>query len=185
MLFRLFTVLAVVALAVSTWILSSPAHRPRPAEGGSKTDLPGYYLTNTVLTDFDAAGAPSMRIDAQRIDQIDHSVEVVLSTVTVNYVAPNGQNWIMVGDTAHLQPGGKVVDVRGRVRVEGRSAGPGPSTIIHTDTLTYDIPQATVTTAAAVSVEFGAHTLGGQGLTANLKERTIHIESKVNGRFLP
>src|SRR5450759_5939448 len=31
MLFRIFTLIAVIALAVSTWILSSPNRRPAPA----------------------------------------------------------------------------------------------------------------------------------------------------------
>ena len=35
MLFRIFTVLAVIALAISTWILSSPGHRPKAAAGSA------------------------------------------------------------------------------------------------------------------------------------------------------
>jgi lipopolysaccharide export system protein LptC len=34
-------------------------------------------------------------------------------------------------------------------------------------------------------MEYGRHILTARGLTANLKERTMHLESKVNGRFLP
>ena len=72
MLFRVFTVLAVVALVISTWILSSPARRAVELErSANQADLPGYYLKNAVLTDYDAAGAPSIRIEAERIDQID------------------------------------------------------------------------------------------------------------------
>src|ERR1700722_17943335 len=43
MLFRVFTVLAVVALCVSTWILSSPARRPQTEINAKQADLPGYY----------------------------------------------------------------------------------------------------------------------------------------------
>ena len=185
MLFRIFTVLAVVALAISTWILSSPAHRPKTTQSTGKGDSQGYYLKNTVLTDYDAAGVPTIRIGAERIDQIDHSTEVELSNVRVDYQTPSGQNWVMFGDTAHVQPGGKVVDVAGNVRLQEESTDRSPSAVVRTDTLSYDVPDSIATTKSDVRIEFGAHTLTARGLVANLKERTMRLESKVNGRFQP
>jgi LPS export ABC transporter protein LptC len=185
MLFRVFTVLAVMALVVSTWILSSPAHRPKPTLSTGKADLPGYYLKNAVLTDYDASGMASIRIEAERIDQIDHSAEVALHNVRVNYLAPNGQNWVMFGDSAHVQPGGKVVDVLGNVRLQGEGTGQAASAVVRTDALSYDVAEAIATTKSDVRIDFGAHTLTARGLVANLKERTMRLEQKVNGRFQP
>src|SRR6202035_3532089 len=105
MFFRVFTVLAVAALLISTWIASSPSHRPSTPGAGKPADLPGYYLKNAILTDYDAAGTPSIRIEAERIDQIAHGTEVALYNVRVNYDAPGGQTWVLFGDTAHVQPG--------------------------------------------------------------------------------
>ena len=183
MFFRLFTVLAVVALAVSTWILSSPARRPRLTAQAAQAELPGYFLKNTVLTDFDADGNPSIRLESARIDQVDHGPEVRLTNVHVNYQAPNGQNWVMVGDTGRIQPGGKVIDVAGNVRLQGESTEHAGTAIVHTEALSYDVPGSIVTTREEVRVEFGAHTLSARGLKANLKERTLHLDEKVNGRF--
>src|SRR5271165_3497625 len=130
MLFRIFTLLAVVALVVSTWILSSPLKRPQPVSNAAKADLPGYYLKNTVLTDYDETGAPTVRIEAERIDQIAHTPEVVLNNVRVNYLSQNGQNWVMFGDVAHVQPGGKAVNVTGNVRLQGESADHSPGAVV-------------------------------------------------------
>jgi LPS export ABC transporter protein LptC len=185
MLFRIFTVLAVAALAISTWILSSPAHRPQPVSNAGKAELPGYYLKNTVLTDYDAAGMPTIRIEAERIDQIAHTPEVVLNTVRVNYLSQNGQNWVMFGDVAHVQPGGKAVDVSGNVRLQGENADRSPGAVVHTDALTYDVTNSIASTKNDVRIDLGAHTLTAHGLVANLKERTVRLESKVNGRFQP
>lgn len=185
MLFRVFTVLAVVALAVSTWYLSSPARRPTPEVSVARSDLPGYYLKNTVLTDYDAAGLPSVRIKAERIDQIDHSAEVELSNIRVDYQSQSGQDWIMFGDTARVQPGGKVVDVQGNVRLQGESTDGSLVPVVHTDALSYDVTEAIATTKSDVRVEYGAHSLNGRGFVANLKERTLRLESKVHGRFQP
>jgi LPS export ABC transporter protein LptC len=181
MVFRLFTVLAVAALAISTWILSSPAHRPAAANDSAKADLPGYYLADAVLTDYDPAGAAGIRLDAVRIDQIDHGDEIALSGVRVHYQPPNGQNWVLTGDKGRVEPGGKVVDVSGDVRLQGDTEP--AETVVHTDVLRYDVPGSLVTTSSDVRIEFGAHTLNARGLAANLKERTMRLEQRVNGRF--
>jgi LPS export ABC transporter protein LptC len=185
MLFRFFTVLAVVALIVSTWILSSPARRQQTPTNAKQADLPGYYLKNAVLTDFDIGGDPNVRIEAERIDQIAHGNEVALYNVHVAYQAPNGQAWVMVGDVAHVQPGGKVVDVSGNVRLQGEATGREGAAVIHTDTLSYNVPEAVASTKSDVRIDFADHTLTARGLNANLKERTLRLESKVNGRFHP
>jgi LPS export ABC transporter protein LptC len=185
MLFRVFTVLAVVALVISTWILSSPARRPQKQIGANEAELPGYYLKNAVLTDYDLAGDPSIRIEAERIEQIAHGNEVALYNIRVVYQAPNGQSWVMVGDVAHVQPDGKVVDVTGNVRLQGDSAGRQGAAVVRTDTLSYDVPEAVASTKSDVRIDFAQHTLTAHGFTANLKERTMRLESKVNGRFHP
>jgi LPS export ABC transporter protein LptC len=185
MLFRIFTVIAVIALGVSTWILSSPSHRPTPSTAAGQASLPGYYLKNTVLTDYDASGAPSIRIQAERIDQIDHGEEVALYNVRFDYSSPNGQAWIMFGDVAHVEAGGKIIDVTGNVRLEGESTEHAGQAVIRTDALTYDVPDGIASTKSDVRIDFGAHTLTARGLVANLKERTMRLESKVNGHFQP
>jgi LPS export ABC transporter protein LptC len=185
MLFRFFTVLAVIALAVSTWILSSPARRQQAQVSAKQADLPGYYLKNAVLTDFDLGGDPNIRIEAERIDQIAHGNEVALYNVRVAYQSPNGQVWVMVGDVAHVQPGGKVVDVSGNVRLQGEATGREGTPVIHTDTLSYNVPEAVASTKSDVRIDYAEHTLTARGLIANLKERTLRLESKINGRFHP
>jgi LPS export ABC transporter protein LptC len=183
--FRVFTVLTVAALIISTWILSSPSHRPLPPGATKPSDLPGYYIKNAVLTDYDASGAPSIRVEAERIDQVAHGNEVQLYNVRVNYDAPNGQTWILLGDTAHVLPGGKIIDVAGNVRLQGESPGTEGTAVIHTDLLSYNVGEAIASTKSDVRIDYAGHTLTARGLYANLKERTIRLESKVNGRFLP
>ena len=56
---------------------------------------------------------------------------------------------------------------------------------MHTDTLSYDVPNAIASTQSDVRIDFGPHTLTARGLIANLKDRTMRLESKVNGRFQP
>ncbi|HEX3914620.1 MAG TPA: LPS export ABC transporter periplasmic protein LptC [Steroidobacteraceae bacterium] len=185
MFFRIFTVLAVAALVIITWISSSPSHRPSAQGGAKQADLPGYYLKNAILTDYDASGAPSVRIEAERIDQIDHGNEVALYNVRVNYDAPGGQTWVLYGDTAHVQPGGKIIDVAGNVRLQGENPGTPGAAVVRTDLLSYNVSDSVASTKSDVRIDYGGHILTARGLSANLKERTMRLESRVNGRFLP
>ena len=91
----------------------------------------------------------------------------------------------MVGDVAHVQPGGKIIDVSGNVKLQGTPVAHEMVPVIRTDTLRYDVPDAIASTQSDVRVEFGAHTLTARGMSANLKDRTLRLESKVNGRIHP
>jgi LPS export ABC transporter protein LptC len=185
MLFRILTILAVAALAISSWILSTPGRTPSLSSGAGHAARPGYYLKNAVLTDHDAQGEPSIRIAAQRIDQIAHTTAVALYDVRVDYQAPGGQAWILFGDVAHVEPGGKAVDLTGNVRLQGPDEGHGPAALIRTDALTYDVPDSVASTQDDVRIDFEEHVVTARGLIANLKERTVRLESRVNGRFHP
>jgi lipopolysaccharide export system protein LptC len=57
--------------------------------------------------------------------------------------------------------------------------------VLHTDTMRYDVPDAVASTKDDVRIDFAGHTLTARGLVANLKERTVRLESKVNGHFHP
>jgi LPS export ABC transporter protein LptC len=131
---------------------------PQTQTSAKESELPGYYLKNAVLTDYDLAGDPNIRIEAERIDQIAHGNEVALYNVRVVYQVPNGQSWVMVGDVAHVQPGGKVVDVSGNVRLQGEATGHEGAAVVHTDTLSYDVPDAVVSTKSDVRIDFAPHT---------------------------
>jgi len=181
--FRLITVLAIVALAVTTWFLSSPGRTPALGGRAAQAETPGYYFGNAILTDYDAEGLPSIRVGAGRIDQIDHGAEVALFDVRVDYQPPSGQGWVLTGETAHVEPGGQAVDVAGNVRLQGDSRGGAP--VIRTDALRYDVPLGMATTPDEVHIDFERQTMSARGLVANLRDRSLRLESRVNGRFYP
>ena len=68
MLLRLISLLSLAALAIGTWILSTQSRTPKSAPASSRDSLPGYYLKGTVMTDYDASGAPNIKIAAERIE---------------------------------------------------------------------------------------------------------------------
>jgi LPS export ABC transporter protein LptC len=185
MLLRLLTVLAVAALAIGTWILSNQSRTQRATTAPANRAMPGYYLKGTVMTDYNLAGAPSVKIAAETIQQIGQSTDVELHNVRLDYQTDAGQLWVMVGDKAHVEQDGKVVEVSGNVHMQGLDQGRQGPAVVTTDRISYDVNAAEVRTASDVHISFGEHTLIGRGLVAHLKERTMRLESKVYGRFTP
>ena len=185
MAFRLLTLLAVLALALSTWFLVGPRRTPGANDAARRADTPGYFLKDGVLTEYDAAGNPTVRIGARRIDQLARSEEVELHDVRVDYQAPAGSAWLMIGDVAHIRPGGTIVDIAGNVQLQGVARVPAGAPVVHTDTLSYDVTRGVATTPGDVRIDFLLHTLTARGLVANLHDHTIRLESRINGRFKP
>jgi len=185
MWFRAFTLLTVIALGISTWFLSSPAHRPTFSTAGNDANLPGYFLKDAVLIDYDAAGAPGIRIEAERMEQVAHSDQVTLFNVKVDYQPPEGEAWTLYGDTAQVEQATKIVNVQGNVRLQGAATGNELVPVIRTDSLKYDVPNQIVTTHDDVHVDYGKNVLSAHGLWANLKDRTMRLESRVHGVFHP
>jgi LPS export ABC transporter protein LptC len=187
MLFRLFTLLAVAALAVSTWILSSPG-TPSTGNEDQGRQLPGYFLNHAVMTDYDENGLPGVRIEAERIDQVANGSDIAMRDVKVNYQPENAEAWVMFGDTAQVEPGTKLIKVRGNVKLMGDPTVIGrtySTPVIRSDALDYSVNDSVATTPGDVRLEFGKNTVAGHGLKANMKEQTLRLESKVNARFFP
>ena len=185
MAFRLLTLLAVFALAAGAWLLSSPRRQTGAGGTAHRVENPGYFLKDGVLTDYDAAGNPTVRIAARRIDQIPHSEEVELHDIRVDYQSPQGAAWVMVGDIAHVHPGGTVVDLAGNVELQGTGGTRGGTPVIRADTLSYDVTRSVASSSGDVRIDFLLHTLTARGLAADLREHTIRLESRINGRFQP
>ena len=183
MLFRMFTILAVAALAIFTWVLTSPGRRP-VVVSANESDLPGYYLKHAQLTDYDLAGNPAVRLEAERVDQVGHTDQTVLTDVRLKYAPPDAEAWLLTGDRGHVESNSKIVDVEGNVILRGDPTGKRNDVpAIYTEYLKYDIGEGLVTTQAEVKAVFGSQTINATGLVANLKDQTLHLESKVNGRF--
>ena len=164
MAFPIFTILAVIALGVSTWFLSSPSSPAGRRLGGRAAQLPGYYLKNAVLTDYDLNGAsPSGSMPTASIRSI--TPPRWRCTTCASTISPReGQAWVLLGDTGHVESNGQIIDVAGNVRLEETSSDRAGTAVLHTDTLRYSVPDAIATTQSDVRIDFGVHTLTARGL---------------------
>ncbi|MGH8315264.1 MAG: LPS export ABC transporter periplasmic protein LptC, partial [Steroidobacterales bacterium] len=62
---------------------------------------------------------------------------------------------------------------------------PGPEALIDTDSLDFDTETSIARTDDEVRVAIGMNALTARGLTADLKQGRVRLESRVHGKFNP
>lgn len=156
-----------------------------PAKEEADVARPGYFLTGVDLEEFGTDG--KLRIGLQSISaNEDPATGVVrLSDVAVDYHAPTGRLWHLTSAEAHVPPGGRVVEFEGDVRLTGQPGEGQQAAELYTARLSLDTEAETADTRSSVELALGTHRLRALGMRTDLKAGTMHLDSDVNGRFVP
>jgi LPS export ABC transporter protein LptC len=130
-------------------------------------------------------GKPLYRLDAARVEQDPASGNVTAQGLTLRYATDDSRNWTLTARNAQLPGGSSLLHLQGDVLITGL---PVRSTIparIETQRLDYDTRSQDVHTREDIRIDWGRQRIDARGLTANLKQGQLALESKVHARFLP
>jgi LPS export ABC transporter protein LptC len=185
MSYRLAALAALLALIVGMVLLTAPQPESaaRPA-GAPPLHDPGYSALQARLVQTGADGLPVYTLDAARIQQLPDRELVELQQVQLGFRDAEGNQWTARSARGELAQGSGVVQLDGDVHVTGTLPGTGEPTEITSEHLAFDTNAQVVTTQAPVTILMSGRELEARGLTANLKERHVHLESAVHGAFL-
>jgi len=183
---RLLVTLCVVAVMGLAFLLGRQGQTPgRRAEAtGQPVDF-GYVALDTDVVQTGEDGKPLYTLSAARIEQVPGSGDVGARTLTLHYAPDATQHWTLAAREALLPGGGSLLHLVGDVQVRGRPPGSTLTAQINTQRLDYDTRSQDVSTRDDVRISWGGQQLDARGLTANLKQGQLSLESKVHGRFSP
>jgi lipopolysaccharide export system protein LptC len=184
MIYRLVVALVVVGIIVGTVLLGRQ-------QGGSSTKTPveatdgvaGYAARKAVLVETGADGRPIYTLNADLIRQRPNDRRVQLDVVQMTYRASDGNEWKVRADSGQIRDDGEQIELYGHVHVDGLLPGSDEPAQIQTSVLTLDTRNEIVRTKAPVVLKWGARQLEASGLEANLKSRSVKLESRVHGFF--
>jgi LPS export ABC transporter protein LptC len=148
-------------------------------------DQPGYFLTGATITDTSKDGTERVRIRAERIEQLPRDNSVQLESLNLVYRGNDTRAWVVTADRGRVPEASKVVHLEGNVRIHAALSDPGPEAVIDTDSLDFDTDTSIAHTDDEVRVAMGMHALTARGLTADLKQGRVRLESSVHGKFNP
>ena len=171
---------ALFAVLVEWRLLDSPGPPP-PAQ----QERPGYYLEGVTLEEFGDDGVLEVGLRSERAVENPADGVVTLTTVAVDYHAPQGRQWLLTARTGRVPPDSRVIEFEGDVTLSGPpEAGPDQAQL-RTNRLTLDTVSERAMTREPVELAFGRHLVQARGMRADLKAGNLRLESGVNGEFTP
>jgi LPS export ABC transporter protein LptC len=186
MIYRLLPIFALVGLIIGVVVLSGPQREPvaTTSVSGAMPD-PGYAARNARLIQTGADGQPLYTLDAAQVQQQPDDGTVEMQQVQLGFRDPSGNEWTAHAARGELAQGSGVVQLEGNVHVAGILPGSNELAEMISEHLTYDTSAQVVATQDPVTLVMSGRELNAIGLTANLKERHVQLESAVHGSFHP
>ncbi len=143
----------------------------------------GYVALDAEVLQTADDGSRLYALTAARIEQNPGSGDVAASTLTLRYGPDPARRWTLGAEQALLPAGSTRIRLSGNVQVRGKPPGSEQFAQINTQRLDVDTRTQDVSTRQPVSITWSGQQLSAQGLTANLKQDHLHLESSVHGRF--
>jgi LPS export ABC transporter protein LptC len=180
---------AVIAVLALAFMLGRGGSTP----GDTSThDEPATFQYNFVAHDVivrqtGSDGKLQYRLEAERVEQRPEDKQISATNLTAHYDAPNAQadlaanNWKLTADHAMLPDDGKLLQLRGAVRVTGQPPASSAPVTLATNSLDYDMQTQEITSHEIVDVQMGEQRLQGTGLQANIRLGTLRLETQVHG----
>ena len=182
---ELFALGALTAIAMLTWLWSRQGIEDDVPVAVAGAAAPGYYLHGATILGTDEEGRALITVQAARAEELPAQNRLLLSDVAVRFQPDTQVPWVLTATQGQAFLEETYLDFSGEVELT-RSEQPesGPMTI-RTSSLRLEPATFDVRTEDPVSLYFGTRRLDAVGLSANLKEERLALESGIHGEFGP
>lgn len=182
MIYRIFAVLTIVAVIVASLLLARQQGAvPASATVRRHTWDGGYSARSAKLVETGTDGLPLYTLNAATIRQLPNEGQVQLTQVQMSFRDPDGNPWTATAEQGELEQDAGRVRLSGNVHISGILAEKPAQ--IASAALSVDIHSNIVSTKDPVQMLWSGQQLSSTGLTANLKDDRVHLESAVHGTF--
>ncbi len=184
MIYRIFAFLTIVAVIALSLLLSGQRSGTPASTAVQQTGWgEGYSAKNAKLVQTGTAGSPLYTLNAATIRQLPNAGQVQLTQVQLRFRDPDGNLWTATSDRGELEQRTQQVRLAGNVHVAGTLSGISGPAQISTAALSVDIRNSIVSTQDPVQMLWSGRQESAVGLTANLKDHRVDLESAVHGTF--
>ncbi len=186
MMYRLFIVLVFIAIIVGSVLLGGQQREAvSPTTIDEKAGDLGYAAKQARLIETGADGHPLYTLDADLINEPPGTNNVELRQVRMGFRDDAGNEWTGRADNGVAGQDTGKVELSGDVQVSGILPGMNEQASIRTERLFIDTRAQQVTTEAAFALTLAGRQIQGIGLSADLKDRVVRLESSVHGTYSP
>jgi LPS export ABC transporter protein LptC len=187
LIYRIFIVVVFVAIIAGAVLLGSDQREAVSATTVDERagDL-GYVVRQARLIETGADGQPLYSLKADTIREPPGAAQSVeLHQVEMGFRDTTGNQWNGRADSGELERDTGRVQLDGNVQLWGFLPGSPDQASIETEKLAVDIKAETARTKEPVTLLWGGNKAFAKGMSANLRQRTLHLESRVHATSEP
>jgi len=202
--YRLVIGVLLLALLAGVFLIGGRSDTTENDDARAGADA-GYAARDTEVIETGTDGRELYRLKAELIRQRPDAGIVELERVRMDYYpgartdevtspaapaaaattdAPRAL-WKVTAQRGEVQESGDSIRLSGDVNVAGPMPTAAETIQLDTDALVITPREERITTDALVTLTWSGQRLSAVGMIANLKDETVQLQSKVNGRFIP
>jgi lipopolysaccharide export system protein LptC len=183
-IWRLLGILCILGLIGAVYYFSSGSGAPSaPTAAAQPDDAPGYSARDAEVVETGDDGRPLYTLTADRVRQHPNDNRVQLDSPRMTYIARDGVPWHVRARSGQIRGDGELVELYGDVHLNGQTPDAEAPTVIDTSTLSFDTKREVVWTKAPLTLDWNGIKVDAVGVTANLNDHRVRLESRVDGRL--
>lgn len=171
------------AAAIASWFISRDASVPSLSAADGPAAPLGYYLRDAAIKVMDVDGRVLYEISANNIEERPDQNETILSGVFVRYSPATDVPWEVSAEYGVIPSDERFIELSGAVELSSIPDDRGERTIIRAPRLRFAPDDFLATTDTTVSLVLGKERLDAVGMSANLQDDRLVLESNVHGQF--
>jgi LPS export ABC transporter protein LptC len=177
-------VLAV--LAAATWVWSWRPEAPAAAVPAATDAAPlGYFVHGARVLGTNEQGQVVYRVNARRLDEQPDQGVLIFDGVSVEYQPMDATPWEISANGGSGPKDGSALELVGQVELKSLPDDGSTPVVITTERLKFSADTSRAETDEAVQIRVGDWRLDAVGLSTDLKDDTLRLESEVHGTFAP
>ena len=143
----------------------------------------GYYLRDAAIKVMDDDGSVLYEISARAIEERPDENQTILDGVFVRYSPATDVPWEVSAESGVIPDDERFIELSGEVELSSIPDDRNERTIIRAPRLRFAPDDFLATTDTTVSLVLGEEQLDAIGMSANLQDDQLELESSVHGQF--
>lgn len=178
------SMLILVGLGMASYYFAKQAENQAyraPAQAGRPD--PDYFVERMALMRADASGAPSVRVEAERMLHYPLTRQITFTRPIIMTLDEQQPLLTISAQRGLATDSGDEANLYGDVRVLRAATAHEPAMQVDTQAARIDLVQKTVSTDQPVDIIAGDNRLRGVGLEIREHSRQLELRSRVQGHF--
>jgi LPS export ABC transporter protein LptC len=184
MIWRLLGIFVAVGIIGAMYYFGSgSAASNTPAAADHPSEAPGYSARNAEVVETGDDGRPLYTLTADQVRQHPNDNRVQLDAPRMTYIARDGVPWHVRARSGQIREDGERIELFGDVHLNGKTPDAEAPTVVETSVLSFNTQTEIVSTKAPLTLDWNGVKVAAVGVTVNLNDHKVKLESRVNGRL--